>query len=32
MNLDGFWRLVVTFQRKEMKAVCVEEVSKHYDD
>ena len=30
--LDEFWRLVVTFQNKQMTIVRVEEVRKHYGD
>ena len=31
LDLDGFWRLIVSFD-VTMQEVCVEEVSKHYDD
>jgi proteic killer suppression protein len=31
INLDGFWRLIVSFD-ETMQKVCIEEVSKHYDD
>ncbi len=29
--LDGFWRLILSFDKADQR-VCVEEVSKHYDD
>lgn len=32
LRLDGFYRLIVTFQDRRMTVVQVEEVSKHYGD
>ena len=32
IRLDGFHRLIVTFQDRTMTVVRVEEVSKHYED
>jgi len=32
MKLTGFYRLIFTIEGKMSEIVCVEEVSKHYDD
>ena len=32
ISLTGFWRLIITFRDDRFEVVCVEEVSKHYDD
>ncbi|WP_261665324.1 type II toxin-antitoxin system RelE/ParE family toxin [Deinococcus sp. Marseille-Q6407] len=32
INLTGFMRLIFTFKDEELTIVCIEEVSKHYDD
>ncbi|MFC6619529.1 type II toxin-antitoxin system RelE/ParE family toxin [Deinococcus radiophilus] len=32
INLTGFMRLIFTFEDEELTIVCIEEVSKHYDD
>lgn len=32
VNLTGFMRLIFTFEDDELTVVCIEEVSKHYDD
>jgi proteic killer suppression protein len=32
LNLDEFWRLVISFDDSSQRQACVEEVSKHYDD
>lgn len=32
VNLNGFYRLILTLQGTEMKVLRVEEVSKHYGD
>lgn len=32
IHLDGFMRLIVTFDEKRKDVVRIEEVSKHYDD
>jgi len=32
LNLDGFYRLIFTLVDERCEIVCIEEVSKHYDD
>lgn len=32
MNLTGFYRLIFTLEGDRPEIVCIEEVSKHYDD
>ena len=32
LNLDNFWRLIVSFDDSKQREVSVEEVSKHYGD
>lgn len=32
INLTGFYRLIFTLQGENLEIVCIEEVSKHYDD
>jgi len=32
ISLTGFWRLIITVHGEHLEIVCVEEVSKHYDD
>lgn len=32
INLTGFYRLIFTLQGDQLEIVCIEEVSKHYDD
>jgi toxin HigB-1 len=32
ISLTGFWRLIITLRGEHLEVVCVEEVSKHYDD
>jgi proteic killer suppression protein len=32
INLTGYYRLIFTVTDKKMEIVCIEEVSKHYED
>lgn len=32
INLTGFYRLIFTLEGETLEVVCIEEVSKHYDD
>lgn len=32
IKLTGFYRLIFTLEGKKLEIVCIEEVSKHYDD
>lgn len=32
INLTGFYRLIFTVTGKKLEIVCIEEVSKHYED
>jgi proteic killer suppression protein len=32
INLTGFFRLIFTLTGEQLQIVCIEEVSKHYDD
>ncbi|MDY0095087.1 MAG: type II toxin-antitoxin system RelE/ParE family toxin [Candidatus Vecturithrix sp.] len=32
VNLTGYYRLIFTMTDKKLEIVCIEEVSKHYDD
>jgi proteic killer suppression protein len=32
IDIDGFWRIILTFEDRAHQILIIEEVSKHYDD